>query len=310
MKKISIAETFGVNTRKEAMVEAFEDATHPRIPKAIPYYQFKKDMMSVILAFLSAPHGSGLYMTGPTGCGKTSAIMQVASRLNWPVQEVTCHGRMELADLVGHHTLVNGTMQFVHGPLAIAVRDGHILVLNEIDLAEPSELAGLNGILDGMPLMIPENEGEVIMPHAKFRLVATGNSVGQGDETGLYQGVLRQNMALMDRFRAIEVDYPEEEVERQILIKVAPHINPHIIDGMVKTAGKIRDLFAGNGPKQVTVTLSTRGLVQWALLSGSYKGAPNPLKIAFGQVVLAKVDKAQREALDETARLVFGDDWK
>ena len=310
MKKISIAETFGINTRKEAMVEAFEDATHPRIPKEIPYYQFHKDRLSAILAFLSKPYGSGLYMTGPTGCGKTSAIMQIANRLNWPVQEVTCHGRMELADLVGHHTLVNGTMKFVHGPLAMAVRDGHILVLNEIDLAEPSELAGLNGILDGMPLMIPENEGEVITPHDKFRLVATGNSVGQGDETGLYQGILRQNLALLDRFRAIEVDYPDADVERAILAKVAPYIAPGLIDGMVKVAGEIRKLFAGYGPKQVTVTLSTRGLVQWALLSGSYKGAPSPLKMAFEQVVLAKVDKAQREALNETAHLAFGADWK
>ena len=311
MKKVSIAEVFAINTRKEKMVDAFEDATHPRIPKAIPYYQFNKDALGAILAFLSFPFGSGLYLTGPTGCGKTSAIMQVASRLNWPVHEVTCHGRMELADLVGHHTMVNGTMKFVHGPLATAVRDGHILVLNEIDLAEPSELAGLNGILDGMPLMIPENEGEVITPHDKFRLVATGNSVGQGDETGLYQGVLRQNLALLDRFRALEVDYPDADIERAIVGKVAPGIAPNIIDGMVKVAGEIRKLFSsGNGPKQVTVTLSTRGLVQWALLSGSYKGAPAPLKMAFEQVVLAKVDKTQREALNEAARLVFGDDWK
>lgn len=310
MKKVSIAETFAVNTRKENTVEVFDDATHPRIPKAIPYYQFKKDILGAILAFLSSPFGSGLYLTGPTGCGKTSAIMQIASRLNWPVHEVTCHGRMELADLVGHHTLVDGTMQFVHGPLATAVRDGHILVLNEIDLAEPSELAGLNGILDGMPLMIPENEGEVIMPHEKFRLVATGNSVGQGDETGLYQGVLRQNLALVDRFRALEIDYPDADVEQAIISKVAPFIASNIVDGMVKVAAEIRNLFSGNGPKQVTVTLSTRGLVQWALLSGSYKGAPSPLKMAFEQVVLNKVDKAQREALNEAARLVFGDDWK
>lgn len=310
MKKVSIAETFAVNTRKENTTVAFDDATHPRIPKAIPYYQFKKDILGAILAFLSSPFGSGLYLTGPTGCGKTSAIMQIASRLNWPVHEVTCHGRMELADLVGHHTLVDGTMQFVHGPLATAVRDGHILVLNEIDLAEPSELAGLNGILDGMPLMIPENEGEVIMPHEKFRLVATGNSVGQGDETGLYQGVLRQNLALVDRFRALEIDYPDADVEQAIISKVAPFIASNIVDGMVKVAAEIRNLFSGNGTKQVTVTLSTRGLVQWALLSGSYKGAPNPLKMAFEQVVLNKVDKAQREALNEAARLVFGDDWK
>ncbi|MHB8252889.1 MAG: AAA family ATPase [Acidiferrobacter sp.] len=310
MKKVSIAETFAINTRKEAMVEAFEDATHPRIPKAIPHYQFKKEMLGAVLAFLAAPYGSGLYLTGPTGCGKTSVIGQIAARLNWPVQEMTCRGRFEFAELTGHHTIVDGSMKFVHGPLAVAVRDGHIMMLNEIDVAEPSELAGLNGVLDGMPLVIPENEGEVIIPHEKFRLVATGNSVGQGDDTGLYQGVLRQNLALLDRFRVLEVNYPDAESERDILGKVAPYLSRQIIEGMIKTAAEIRKMFSGDGPQQVTVTLSTRGLVQWALLSGSYKGAPNPLRMAFEQVILNKADRSQREGLDQAARLIFGDEWK
>jgi len=310
MKKVSIAETFAINTRKEAMVEAFEDATHPRIPKAIPHYQFKKEMLGAVLAFLAAPYGSGLYLTGPTGCGKTSVIGQIAARLNWPVQEMTCRGRFEFAELTGHHTIVDGSMKFVHGPLAVAVRDGHIMMLNEIDVAEPSELAGLNGVLDGMPLVIPENEREVIIPHEKFRLVATGNSVGQGDDTGLYQGALRQNLALLDRFRVLEVNYPDAEIERDILGKVAPYLSRQIIEGMIKTAAEIRKMFSGDGPQQVTVTLSTRGLVQWALLSGSYKGAPNPLRMAFEQVILNKADRSQREGLDQAARLIFGDEWK
>ncbi|WP_140256651.1 AAA family ATPase, partial [Vibrio parahaemolyticus] len=99
---------------------------------------------------------------GPTGCGKTSLICQVASRLNWPVQQITAHGRLELSDLIGHHTLVNGNMTFVYGPLALAVKHGHLLIINEMDLAEPAELAGLNDILEGAPLVIAQNGGEII----------------------------------------------------------------------------------------------------------------------------------------------------
>jgi len=310
MKKISIAETFAINTRKEAMVEAFEDATHPRIPKIIPHYQFKKETLGDALAFLSAPYGSGLYLTGPTGCGKTSVIGQIAARLNWPIQEHSCSGHFEFATLVGHHTIMDGNMKFVHGPLAVAMRDGHILMLNEMDVAEPGELAGLNGVLDGLPLVIPENEGEVIVAHEKFRLVATGNSVGQGDDTGLYQGVLRQNLALLDRFRVLEINYPDLEFERQLLMKVAPYLSAPIIEGMLKIATEIRRMFSGDGPQEVTITLSTRGLVLWALMSGSFKGAPNPLKKAFEQVVLKKASRSQQEGIEQAARLVFGDEWK
>ena len=93
----------------------------------------------------------------------------------------------------------------MHGPLSVAARDGHLLILNESDLMDPSELAGLNDILEGQPLVIAENGGEVIPPHAKFRVFATGNTAGSGDRSGLYQGTLRQNLAFMDRFRVIRV---------------------------------------------------------------------------------------------------------
>ncbi len=60
------------------------------------------------------------------------------------------------------------------------------------------------------------------MPHNKFRFIATGNSAGSGDQTGLYFGVLQQNLAFLDRFRIIEATYSEPSVEEAILENVAP----------------------------------------------------------------------------------------
>jgi cobaltochelatase CobS len=135
---------------------------------------------------------------GPTGSGKTSSVTEIAARLNWPVQQVTAHGRMELTDLIGHHALVAGapgeppTMKFMYGPLAIAMREGQILLINELDLADPAEIAGLNDIVERRPLVIAQNGGEVIKPHPMFRVIATGNSTGTGDNSGPYQGILMQ----------------------------------------------------------------------------------------------------------------------
>jgi cobaltochelatase CobS len=91
-----------------------------------------------------------------------------------------------------------------------------------MDLAEPAELAGLNDILEGAPLVIAQNGGEVIRPHPKFRFIATGNSTGTGDQTGLYQGVLQQNLAFLDRFRLLEVGYADTDTEETILARAAP----------------------------------------------------------------------------------------
>ena len=98
----------------------------------------------------------------------------------------------------------------------------------------------------GGELVIAENGGEVIRPHPKLRVFATGNSVGAGDGSGLYQGVLRQNLAFMDRFRVVQVGYPEAEIEQQVVQQAAPKLPVLIIDKMIQVAAEIRRLFVGD----------------------------------------------------------------
>ncbi len=78
-------------------------------------------------------------------------------------------------------------MKFMYGPLAVAMREGHLLLINEVDLADPAELAGLNDVLEGRPCDRSEWR-EIIKPHPMFRVVVTGNSTGSGDASGLYRG--------------------------------------------------------------------------------------------------------------------------
>jgi len=250
-KKFAIGSTFGIVAPAAMFVDGFEDALHPLIP-ANKEYIFRNEHLRDILAFIANPLGDALYLTGPTGSGKTSLLCQVASRLNWPVNQVTCHGHLELNDLIGQFMLVNGSMSFMHGPLAQAVRDGHLLILNEIDLMDPSELAGLNDIIEGQPLVIPQNGGEVIKPHPKFRLIATGNSAGQGDQSGLYQGIMQQNLAFLDRFRLMEVGYPEASIEKSILQAAlvsmgisVDTVMENLTEKMIEVANEIRRLFVG-----------------------------------------------------------------
>ena len=165
-----------------------------------------------------------LYLFGPTGSGKTSLIKQLAAKLNYPVFEITGHSRLEYPDLIGHLSLKNGTMEFEYGPLALALKYGGIFLLNEIDLLDPATAAGLNTVLDGANLCIAENGGEIIKPHPNFRFAATANSNGASDETRLYQGVLRQNIAFLDRFILCEVPYPEAQAEEELLKRSFPDL--------------------------------------------------------------------------------------
>ena len=307
-----IGTTFNLPVPAGHITAGFPDVQNPFVPRIDTSYVFRRETLRDILAFLNEPDGDGLYFTGHYGAGKTTLPYQVASRLHWPVQSFTAHSRMEFDDLVGTWKLVNGAMEFLHGPLAVAMREGHMFIMNEIDRADPGQLAGLHDILEGHPLVIATNGGEVIRAHENFRFLANGNSSGSGDNTGLYQGVQQLDIAFMDRFRVVEVDYPPEDVELSILEKKAPDLPKEIRTKMVSVANQIRKLFIGSdtSDKTLTITMSTRALCRWAKLSLVFKGAPNALEYALNQSLLAKAEPEQKIAILQIVKDVFGSNWE
>ncbi|MEG6506106.1 AAA family ATPase [Nitratidesulfovibrio sp. 1201_IL3209] len=280
-------------------------------PNIDPDYVFHECSRDIVVWLMDS--SDPLYVFGPTGSGKTSAIKQLAARLNYPVFDVTGHGRLEFPDLVGHLSVRDGSMEFQYGPLALAMRHGGILLLNEIDLLEPATATGFNGILDGEPLCIPENGGEIITPHPMFRFAATANTNGGSDDTGLYQGTLRQNLALLDRFWLCEMPYPAPEAEMALLERRAPMLPKDIRTRMVDYANEVRRLFMGeNGTTyghSIEVTFSTRTLLRWADLTIRFQPLARqgiqPLTYAFDRALGFKASKDTRTTLHELAQRLF-----
>ena len=275
-------------------------------------YIFHESSRDVVVWFLNPQEP--LYVFGPTGCGKTTCIKQLAARLNYPVFEVTGHGRLEFADLVGHLTVKSGNMTFEYGPLALAMRYGALLLINEIDLTSPEIAAGLNSVLDGSPLCIAENGGELIVPHPMFRLVATANTNGGGDDTGLYQGTQRQNLAWLDRFTICEVGYPSAEVEKRLLARGFPSLPESLCATMVDYANEVRKLFMGeastsNLTNAIEVTFSTRSLLRWGDLTVRFQPLAHqglqPVTYALDRALGLRASRETRAMLHELAQRMF-----
>ncbi|GAA6412555.1 CbbQ/NirQ/NorQ C-terminal domain-containing protein [Bilophila wadsworthia] len=276
-------------------------------PKVDPLYQFHESMRDPAVWFLNP--SDPLYVFGPTGSGKTSLIKQLAARLNFPVFCVNAHGRLEFQDLVGHLSVQQGSMTYQYGPLALAMRHGGLFLLDEFDLLDPSTAAGLNSILDGSPLCIPENGGEIIEPHEMFRFVATANTNGGSDETGLYQGTLRQNLAVMDRFVLCEVGYPTPLIEQHILERSAPALPTELRELMVKFANEVREKFMGEGEGAIEVTFSTRSLIRWADLTLRFQPVARqglqPVMYALDRALAFRACRETRAMLHELAQRYF-----
>ena len=216
--------------------------------------------------------GSPLYIPGPAGCGKTQSVTQRASLLNYPVYEVTGHSRLETPELVGHYVLQGQATVWQDGPLTKAMRGGGIFLLNEVDLLDPSTAAGLNSVLDGSPLLIPETS-ECVHPHEGFRFVATANTAGSGDMGGLYQGTLRMNAAFMDRFVVLRADYLPKTRELELVQQAHKKLSHTMCIVMCSMAEKVRALYTQNedAPQdlddfrdRISVPLSTRTVLRWA----------------------------------------------
>ena len=281
-------------------------------PKIDPLYAFHESSRDVIVWFLM-DKADPLYIYGPSGCGKSSQIRQIAARLNYPVFEATGHDRLEFPDLVGHLSVKDGNMEFQDGPLTMAMKQGGIFLFNEADLCSPSTLAGLNTILDGSPLCIAENGGELVEPNPMFRFIVTANSNGSSDDTGLYQGVMRQNIAFMDRFIVVEVGYPKTEVEVNLLQQKFPQIPTDILTKMVDFANDVRKNFMGNSTAHdaLEVTLSTRTLIRWAELTMAFqplsKQGISPVMYALNRALGFRASTTSRVALAEMAQRIFND---
>lgn len=311
-KDFPVKKTFGLTdpeVSEKLMVPGFE-VPGPFTPEVDLDYQFRRGLLSDLLAWLVCGR-EGLYLTGPTGAGKSSLVCQVAARLNYQVQRVTGHSRLELPELFGHYTAIGGDLFWQDGPLTVAMRHGHWFLLDEMDLLEPGVLAGLNGIVEGAPLVLAENGGEMVPPHPEFRFIATGNTAGGGDASGLYQGTLRQNLAFMDRFWVVEVDYPLPHEEEKILQRAVPQLPEVIRAKMVQVAGQVRQLFTGKdaeGP-QLEVTLSTRTLVRWARLTLFYwqmNGRVSPINHALDRALGFRAEPTSRQVLHELVQREFG----
>ncbi len=270
-------------------------------------YTFRPEITADFLGWLQFG-GLSCLVSGPTGSGKSSLVNEVAARSNIPVFPIVGHNRLEFLDIAGQYVPTeNGGFLFEYGPLPLAMKAGGILLFDEIDLVDPSTLVAMNAVLDGRPLSLSANDGEVINPQEGFRIVATANTTGHGDgEAYGYSGTLRMSRAFMNRLEwTFVVDYPEPHVEKVILSEITG--NDDIASQMVHFANEIRQLHKSE-ESRIPDTISTRELRQWAKAMLFFRKVPrvkNPLAQALKYVVVNKASKEGRPVIAEIFQRVF-----
>lgn len=237
------------------------DFAHPDTKAVDPNYIFRHDeLLSALYALLT---NERCWLHGHTGTGKTTLIEQIAARLNWPVRVVNLDSEITRMDLIGRDTLVNegGTTvsKFVDGILPQCMTEPYILIFDEFDYIRPDVSYVAQRALEGNGLTITEDGGRLVVPHPMFRIFATGNTQGQGDDYGMYAGARVQSMALLDRFTAwIAVDYLPEDKRVQLLKTSVPGLDAGLADKVGKYVTEHIQAFK---TAKVVKPISPRGMI-------------------------------------------------
>ena len=205
-----------------------------------------------------------LYITGLSGNGKTYSVEQACAATKREVIRVNFTVETDEDDLIGGFRLVDGATKFFHGPVIKAMQRGAVLLLDEIDLANPAKVMCLQSILEGSGYFIKKT-GEFVSPAAGFTVVATANTKGKGSEDGRFIGTNVMNEAFLERFPiTVEQEYPSPAIEKKIVNKVFEDMDnaqPEFVDKLVDWADIIRKTFMDGGVDEI---ISTRRLVHIA----------------------------------------------
>ena len=292
-----IKDLFNIDCPQECKTRIMTDLSESDqnyVPKLDKDYHFS-DNLKDVLNFLADPNGDSLYIFGPTGSGKSSEILQVASRLNWPVMSITGSNSTELLDLLGFIKVQDKSTVYQDGPLVTAMKRGYIFLFNEMDCCNSGQLMGINDLLCNGQLVNQLNDNEVVRPHKYFRFIATGNTAGSGDRSGRYKGTQFQNLALMDRFRFCEKEYLNKEDELEILLKLYPEMPKDQLLIMVEVAENVRSLFLSKDRLlSMKNVMSTRTLLRWAHLFLTYRNAKDPFTYSLDRAFAFRLEITDR----------------
>ena len=270
------------------------------VPEVEENYVFQDELSRQVL--ISLKENEKVLLVGPTGVGKSTLIEQLAARLNWPVVRVAASGGLTESDLLGEWTVRKGETVFNYGFLPRAMKMGAICLIDEIDGIEPSVAFAIHQLMEDQgKLVLLQNGGEIIEPHENFRLVTTANSLGNGNESGLYSGTKVLNAAFLDRFAAVfRMSYMPADLEVEVIRARAPSCTKALAKKLVKVASDVREAKKND---QIFCTFSTRRLIEVARKFSQLGGLRAALEVA----ALSRLQDEDRRVVFEICQRNLGD---
>lgn len=170
-----------------------------------------------------------ILLKGPSGSGKTKLAQSISALFNQPMHSVNCSVDLDAESLLGFKTIITkegqSIIEFIDGPVIQAMKKGHILYIDEINMAKPETLPILHSVLDHRRMLTNPFTGEVIHAHEDFSVIA---AINEG-----YVGTSPMNEALKNRFISFSIPYLTGQQLREVIKVQFPQVSEQLIESLM-----------------------------------------------------------------------------
>jgi cobaltochelatase CobS len=286
------------------------DEARPMIPCLPPYWEHNVDTMYAIAVAVYC--GDTTLLMGPTGSGKTSALIAFCAVCCIPAWLTSCYRRMESTEFIGSSSLradpETGANVTEYNPtqLVHSLWHGGMAIIDEA-FRSPT-LMTIQSLLESKHTIVlaeadglDESKRVITAPKGRWWVMLTDNTCGTGDDSGSYDAEV-QDLSTLDRITTtVHVGYNLPATELAILRRAVPEANESRLREMVSTANLIRDAFMQG---KVLQTMSMRALLSWAQ-KASICGS---VDYGYQRAYHAKLDPTSAAISHEVWHQVFGRD--
>ena len=230
-----------------------------------------------------------------TWTGKTTLVKHLADKYKKKLTRINLNWQTGREDLIGKYILKGWDLKRQDGPLSIAIKEWHWILLDEINAALPEVLFTIQALTESVDnklwdLLLAEKDWEILTPHEDTRIFATANPADK------YIWAKAFNPATLSRFVVLQINPLSDADEIKVLQSRYPKLEKEHLSKLIEIMVRFRVKDSEWEP-EFEYFCSTRDLVNTAWLLVSWLNIKHAVKIWILNKVQSNFEKAKAQKI-------------